>query len=268
MGTRVSLMLAALLLLLPGMAISGDYVIGEGDTLKIGVWGNQELSTITKVRPDGKITIPAVGDVAAAGMSPAALGESLNVRMATLVKNPSVTVAVEGITNNRVYIFGNGIKPGVYNLDRRTTLLQLLSLIEDVRVADLRRAYVLRNGQKIKQDFYGLFIQGNVAENIDIEVNDALFIPPLHDRNVYVVGAVNSSKPIVWREHMTVMEAILEAGGFSKFARENSTVIMRNEGGKDITLNVRLKDLMKSGDLSQNLKLQPGDYIVVQEGLF
>lgn len=268
MGTKLCLLLAALLLMVPGTALCGDYVIGEGDTLKIGVWGNQELSALVKVRPDGKITIPAIGDVAAAGMTPPALGEALNGKMATLVKNPTVTVSVEGITNNRVYIFGNGMKPGVYNLDRRTTLLQLLCLIDDVRVADLKRAYVLRNGKKIKENLYKLFMQGDVAEDIDIEVNDSLFIPPLQDRNVYVVGAVNSFKPIVWRENMTVMEAILDAGGFSKFARENSTVIMRKENGKETTLNVRLKDLVKNGDLSQNLKLQPGDYVVVREGLF
>ncbi|HSW65165.1 MAG TPA: polysaccharide biosynthesis/export family protein [Dissulfurispiraceae bacterium] len=268
MGTKVSLMLALLLLMVPGMAFCGDYVIGEGDTLKIAVWGNQELSALVKVRPDGKITMPAVGDVAAAGMTPPALGETLNAKMATLVKNPTVTVSVEGVTNNRVYIFGNGIKPGVYNLDRRTTLLQLLCMVDDVRVADLRRSYVLRDGKKIKENLYKLFIQGDVAEDIVIEVNDSLFIPPLQDKNVYVVGSVNSVKPIVWRENMTVMEAILEAGGFSKFARENSTVIMRTENGKETTLNVRLKDLVRNGDLSQNLKLQPGDYVVVREGLF
>lgn len=268
MGVRVILMLAAFLVMLPGLAICGDYVIGEGDTLKVNVWGNNDLSTTVKVRPDGKITIPAVGDVVAAGLTPSALNDALNLKTASLVKNPTVTVTVDGITNNRIYVFGNGVKPGVYNLDRRTTLLQMLSMIEDIRVADLKRAYVLRNGQKIKENLYKLFIQGDVAEDLVMEVNDSIFIPPFLDRNVYVVGAVNASKPIVYRENMTVMEAILEAGGFNKFARENSTVIMRKENGRDTTLNVRLKDLMKSGDLSQNLKLQPGDYIVVQEGLF
>ncbi|HMK43878.1 MAG TPA: polysaccharide biosynthesis/export family protein [Dissulfurispiraceae bacterium] len=268
MLARMIMLVLSVCIMLPVVASAADYYVGEGDTLKVAVWGNAELSTQVKVRPDGKITVPAVGDVVAAGMTPAALSDTLKSKISQFVRNPTVTVTVETISNNRVYVFGNGVKPSVYNLERRTTLLQLLSMVDDVRSADLRRAYLMRNGQKIKENFYSLFVQGNVSENMDMEINDAVFIPPLHDRNVYVVGAVNTPKPIVYRENMTVMEAILEAGGFTKFARESSTLVMRKEGGRDTILNVRLKDLMKSGDLSQNIKLQPGDYVVVQEGIF
>ena len=67
---------------------------------------------------------------------------------------------------------------------------------------------------------------------------------------------------------MSVLHAILEAGGFSKFAKQNDTTILRNEGGKEVIIPVKAKDILNDGDLSQNLKLKPNDYIMVKESIF
>lgn len=256
------------LLLVQSAAFGSDYVIGEGDTLRISVWGVNELNLTVKVRPDGKITIPALGEITASGLTPSALQDMLTENLKSLVKNPSVTVIVEGITNNKVYIFGGGVKSGIYDLNRSTTLLQLLCMVGDVKTADLSRSYVLRNGKKIKEDFYKLFIDGDVSEDVPIETNDAIFLPMLAEKNVYVVGAVNSPKFILYRDGLTVLEAILDAGGFTKFAKSNSTVIYRKDGNKEIAIPAKVKDLTHDGDLSQNILLKPGDYIVVKEGIF
>jgi polysaccharide export outer membrane protein len=267
-----------------GAVFAADYIIGEGDGLDISVWGVRELNASVRVRPDGKITIPGLGDVAASGFTPKDLQDDLARRMKELVKNPIVTVTVREITNSRVYIFGGGVNSGVFDLNRRTTLLQLLCTIGNVapavaggggpvagsatRVADYRKAYILRNGKKIKQDFHKLFITGDTNEDIIIESNDAIFIPQSLDKNIYVLGAVTTPRFIEFREGMTVMEAILESGGFTRFARQNDTVILRRESDKDVSIEVRAKDLVKDGELSQNVKLKPGDYVIVKEGMF
>ena len=279
----VMLMLAAV----PSFA--GDYVIGEGDGLDIAVWGVKDLNVSVTVRPDGMITIPGLGDVKASGFTPKGLQEDLQVRLKELVKSPIVTVTVRQITNSKVYIFGGGVNSGVYDLNRRTTLLQLLCTIVNFPGAagggassapggagtaastaapDFKKAYVLRNGKKIKEDFTRLFINGDISEDIVIESNDSIFIPQLPDKNVYVLGAVTTPRSIQFREGMTVMEAILEAGGFTRFAKQNSTLIHRKEGGKDSTIEVKAKDLMNDADLGQNIKLKPGDYVIVKEGMF
>lgn len=260
------LILTMLLAAVPVWA--GDYVIGEGDGLDVSVWGVKELSFSVKVRPDGKITVPGLGDVAASGFTPTALQASLGGKLKELVKNPIVTVTVRDITNSKVYIFGGGVKSGISDLSRRTTLLQLLCSIGEVRAADLKRAYVLRNGKKVKEDFYRLFVDGDVAEDLVLENNDSLFIPLALDKNIYVLGSVNSPKAIEYREGMAVMEAILEAGGFTKFASQNDTIIRRKEKGGETSIPVRAKDLIKDGDLGQNIRLKPGDYVIVKEGLF
>jgi polysaccharide export outer membrane protein len=246
----------------------GEYIIGEGDTLYISVWGEEELSLSVKVRPDGKITIPALGDVAVAGIPPRDLQVVLEEKLKQLIKKPVATVIVQEITNNKVYVFGGGVKSGVFNLDRRTTLLQLLCQIGDVNEAELQRAYVLRNGEKVKADFYKLFIEGDTSEDIMIEPDDVVFIPALADKNVYVVGAVNAPMTIKYREGLTVMEAILQAGGFTKFAKKNATVIFRKNGEEEVSIPVKLKKLIGDGKLDQNVRLKAGDYIVVKEGIF
>jgi len=271
------------------LALAGDYVIGEGDTLMISVWGEKDLSLSTKVRPDGKITLPALGEIMAADMTTSELQADLTKRMRGIVKNPIVTVIVSEVTNNKVYVFGGGVNSGVYTLSQRTTLLQLLCQIgqqkpivetppaaagvqsraqADSQVADLRNAYVIRKNRKIKQDFYDLFVNGKMSDDMVIEPNDAIFIPAFRDRNVYVMGAVATPKSIAYRDGLTVVEAILEAGGFTKFAKQNSTVIYRKQGDKDITIPVKVKDLINDGDLRQNTRLYPGDYVVVSESLF
>jgi polysaccharide export outer membrane protein len=195
-----------------------------------------------------------------------------------------VTVTVKEITNSKIYIFGGGVQSGVYDLNGRTTLLQLLCTIGNVaagdgkgggsnagngaKVADYHKAYVLRNGKKIREDFYQMFIIGDTSEDILLQSNDSVFIPQALDKNVYVLGAVTTPRHIEYREGMTVMEAILESGGFTKFARQNSITIHRKEGNKEASVKVKAKDLVSDGDLKQNVKLKPGDYIVVKEGMF
>ncbi len=262
-------------------ARAGDYLIGEGDTLAISVWGEKELSQTVKVRPDGKITLPGMGETTASGMTPKGLQAELTGRMRSIIKNPIVTVIVTEVTNNKVYVFGGGVTSGIYSLTQRTTLLQLLcqldqqkdgqrtsALTSGVQNADLRNAYIIRNGRRLRHDFYDLFINAKIADDDMVEPNDAIYIPAFRDRNVYIMGAVATPKSIAYREGLTVVEAILEAGGFTKFAKQNGTVIYRKNGEKELSIPVKVKDLINDGDLRQNTRLEPGDYVIVSESLF
>ncbi len=256
-------------LLFATTALAADYIIGEGDLLQVAVWGEKDFSFTAKVRPDGKITVPAIGELTAANMTAKNLQAILAEKLSFVVKKPVVTVAVTEITNNKAYVFGGGVKSGVFSLNQRVTLLQLLCQIEDVRKADLQGAYVMRGKKKIRENFTRLFIKGNTDEDIVIEPNDVIYIPMNVDNNVYVMGAVTAPKSIEFREGITVMEAILNAGGFTKFASPNDTFIYRKDSRhKDISINVKIKNLMFDGDLTQNLALKPGDYVVVKEGMF
>jgi polysaccharide biosynthesis/export protein len=265
---RIKVFFIMYMLLFASTVSAADYLIGEGDTLTISVWGEKALSLDAIVRPDGKITIPAVGEVIAARSTVNDLQTTLTEKIGKIVKNPIVTVMVSEITNNKVYLFGGGVKLGVFTLAQRTSLLQLLCQVEDVRKADLKKSYVLRKGKKIKEDFVKLYIQGDTTEDIAIEANDIIYIPANINKNIYVMGAVTTPKFVEYRDGLTIMEAILEAGGFTKYASQNDTMIYRRDGPREITISVKMKKLINDGDITQNARLQPGDYIVVKEGIF
>lgn len=247
---------------------ASDYIIGEGDTLSVSVWGEKDFSFTAKVRPDGKITVPTIGEITAANMTAKHLQTVLTEKLKVVVRKPVVTVAVTEITNNKVYVFGGGVKGGVFTLGQRMTLLQLLCQIDDVRKADLQSAYVLRGKQKIREDFTNLYLKGNVEEDVVIEPNDIIYIPMRADNYVYVMGAVTTPKPVEYRDGLTVMEAILNAGGFTQYANPDATMIYRKDQRKDVAINAKMKRLMINGDLTQNMTLRAGDYVIVKEGMF
>lgn len=256
-----------LLIALP--AFSDDYVIGDGDTLKISVWGVPELSSEMVVRPDGKITLPAVGDVEATGLTPNQLSQDLNKVLDSYVKKPIVTVAVANVTNNRVYVSGGGVPSRIINLTGRTTLFKLLASLEGIENADLDRGYLVRNGERHDADIYDLFYNGNLDEDIKLQPEDILFLPDNTKNKVYVVGAVNEPKYVIYRDGLRILDAIFECGGFNKYAKQSAVLILRQgEDGKMRRLQINIEDLMKEGDLAQNLELARGDYVIVKEGFF
>jgi polysaccharide export outer membrane protein len=254
--------------LLPTQVLAGDYVIGDGDSLDVSVWGVPELSVNIIVRPDGKITLPAVGDVAATGLTPVELSRDLTKVLESYVKKPIVTVAVAGITNNRVYISGGGVPSRVITLTGRTTLFKLLCSLEGVENVDFKLARLMRSNQQQQVDFYTLFIEGDISKDIELQSEDILYLPTNEKNKVYVVGAVNEPKYLVYRDGLRILDAILECGGFSKYAKESAVLILRKEGGKDTRIKISIADLVSDGDLAQNIELARGDYVIVQEGIF
>jgi len=267
LGAKVFLSLV-LCIFVPQLASAEDYIIGDGDALQISVWGEPALSTTVTVRPDGKITLQAVGDVDAAGYTPTKLSESLTDKLSSVVKKPIVAVTVTSITNNRIYVFGGGVPPGVSNLSGRTSLLKFLIRLGSLRGADLGHSYIIRNGEKLDVNFYDLFVKGDLSKDVMLKAEDIIYVPDNETNKIYLTGAVNNPKYIYYREGLKILDAIIEAGGFNKFAKENSVMVLRNGGKEKVEISVKMKDLMAEGDLSQNIPLVAGDLVIVKESMF
>jgi polysaccharide export outer membrane protein len=255
-------------LLLSHNVFAKDYVIGGGDTLQISVWGSPELSVGVMVRPDGKISIPALGEVKATGLTPMELKTILEKKMKKLVKTPVVTVIATGMTNYRIFVIGRGAPAGVTQLSRETSLLEFLAQLGSLEEADLESAYLVRNKKQIKSDFTGLFEKGDFKQDIVLEPNDIIFIPDSFEKRITIVGEVEKPDTILYRKGLTVLDVILSAGGFTEFAKKNDVLVMRKSSdGKREKITVKVKDLMK-GKIDRNLEIVPGDFIVVKETLF
>jgi polysaccharide export outer membrane protein len=172
------------------LSSAASYYIGVDDVLQVNVWRNPDLSVTVPVRPDGKISVPLIGDVKAGGKVPMDVAEEVRKSLTKYIREPQVTVIL--------------------------TELHSHEFVSRVRVT----------------------------------------------------GAVESPVSLPYRQGMTVLDAILEAGGLNEFASANSGKLYRKSSDKTNQYSVYLKDILHSGELETNYELMPGDIISVPERLF
>jgi polysaccharide export outer membrane protein len=112
----------------PAVVSTGDYRVGPGDKLNIVVYKDQQLSGPVQIRPDGKITIPLLGDMSATGMTPTELSEAITKQLREYINNPVVNVVVLDAVSYQVTVIGEVMKPGAIPLGGPTNILQALAL--------------------------------------------------------------------------------------------------------------------------------------------
>lgn len=163
---------------------TGDpsYIIGPQDVLDINVWKEAELTRVVPVRPDGRISLPLLNDIQAAGLTPGQLAAQITEGLKKFVTNPQVTVIVSQINSQRVYILGEAARPGAYPLLPRMTVLQALSSAGGFTMfANMKKIYVLRQegGKQEKFPFnYKDVIDGKHSEqNITLKAGDQIVVP-------------------------------------------------------------------------------------------
>ncbi len=159
-----------------------NYVIGPEDMLDISVWKEPDISRMVPVRPDGKISLPLLHDVQAAGLTPKQLGVLVTESLKKYLTDPQVTVIVTAINSRRIYILGEVARPGAYALLPDMTVLQALSSAGGFTTfANTKRIYVLRteNGKQVKYFFnYKQVVAGvQTQQNIVLQSGDTVVVP-------------------------------------------------------------------------------------------
>ncbi|HVB98384.1 MAG TPA: polysaccharide biosynthesis/export family protein [Candidatus Dormibacteraeota bacterium] len=158
------------------------YTIGPQDVLDINVWNEPAISRIVPVRPDGKISLPLLNDVQAAGLTPEQLDQTITRDLHKYLENPQVTVIVTAINSQRFYLLGEVGRPGTYQLLPDMTVLQALSDAGGFSpFAKLKDIYVLRtaNGRQQKFPFnYKDVLKGvHPEENLVLRPGDTIIVP-------------------------------------------------------------------------------------------
>jgi polysaccharide export outer membrane protein len=159
-----------------------NYVIGPQDVLDISVWKEPELTRPVPVRPDGKISMPLLNDVQAAGRTPLQLAAEITAGLKKFVTDPQVTVIVTTINSQRVFILGEVTRAGAYPLLPNMTVLQALSSAGGfTQYANLKKIYLLRveDGKQVKHPFnYKDVLSGKAADqNIFVKAGDTIVVP-------------------------------------------------------------------------------------------
>jgi len=159
-----------------------NYVIGSQDVLDISVWKEADLTRVVPVRPDGKISLPLLNDVQAAGLTPTQLAESITTSLKKFVTDPQVTVIVAQINSQRIYIVGEVTRAGAYPLLPDMTMLQALSSAGGFTpFANLKKIYMFRieGGKQVKYPFnYKDVISGKHTEqDVMLKAGDTIVVP-------------------------------------------------------------------------------------------
>ena len=159
-----------------------NYIIGPEDVLDIDVWKQPNLSRTVPVRPDGKISLPLLGDIQAAGVTPTELGTSIQKMVQKYVSNPQVTVIVTAINSQRIYVLGEVNHPGAEQLFPNMTPLQALSAAGGfTQFAKRNQVYVLRRegGKEKRYKFdYKAALQGDPSrQTIILQPGDTIIVP-------------------------------------------------------------------------------------------
>ena len=164
------------------MPTPADYLIGPDDVLTIVFWRDKDMSGDVTVRPDGKITLPLVNEVTAAGLTPEQLRAQLTEMAGKLIEEPSITVIVKAINSRNVFVMGQVGKPGPYRLSDRTTVLQMLAIaggvLEYAKAKDIR---IMRteDGKQLsfKFNYKDVSVGKNLKQNIELKPGDTLIVP-------------------------------------------------------------------------------------------
>jgi polysaccharide biosynthesis/export protein len=158
-----------------------DYIIGADDTLHISVWKEPDLSETLPVRPDGKISMPLLNDITAAGLTPLELKDSITEKLKKYISDPRVTVVVTGMNSRRIFVTGEVTRSGPLPLLPHMTMLQALAESGFTQFANLKGIYLLRteNGKQVKMPFnYKEVVKGRHPEqNILLKPGDTVVVP-------------------------------------------------------------------------------------------
>jgi polysaccharide biosynthesis/export protein len=157
------------------------YVIGPDDILQIVFWREKELSGDVVVRPDGRISLPLLNEIVAAGRTPEELREALVVEAQRYLGNPNPTVVVKEIRSRKVFITGAVEKPGPYIVTSPTTVLQLIALAGGLKeYADKRNILVMRttNGKQNAYvvDYHAILRRQNLEQNFQLAPGDTVLV--------------------------------------------------------------------------------------------
>jgi polysaccharide export outer membrane protein len=167
----------------PSPAVAEEYMIGPDDLLAVNVWREPEISRNVLVRPDGRISLPLVGDLRASGRTPAQLQDDIKGQLLNYLSNPEVTVIVQEARSQKFNVLGEVEHPGSYPLTRSMTVLDAIAVAGGLRdFAKTRKIYVLRiksDGSRTRLPFnYKAVIKGqSLSQNAELQPRDTVVVP-------------------------------------------------------------------------------------------
>ncbi len=253
------------LLLFQALTVSGanmSYQVGEGDLLLIKVYDMDDLTTTVRVDADGQVSFPLIGQVKVDGLTIQQVRDRVSAELADgYLINPQVSVLVQEYRSNKIVIIGEVVRPGLYELQGKMSLLELISRAGGL-TTNAGTLVTIRHEKSAEENIETVVdlaeLMGKQSSDVDVILsnNDNVFVGKAG--LVYVTGEVAKPDAYKIKEGTTVIKAITMAGGFSKLASKNKVKLVRIVDGKEQTLE----------RVSMNEIVKPDDVLVVPESFF
>lgn len=270
----ISLIMGCMLLPLGEAAAQQEYVVGEGDLLKITVYDHPDLTTEARVSGEGKITFPLIGEVIVSQQSVAAAERTIAKLLEDgFIVKPQVSILITEYKSKKVTVLGEVAKPGVVVLRGAYTLMEAISDAGGITQNAGDTIYIQRKifrsgdekpavGQDMKRVLSGivekdevtvlvdtkkLFEEGDASVNAPVKDGDSIYVP--RAAFVYVNGEVKTPGAYKITKGLTVLKSVTLAGGFTPKASERRTKIIRNTEKGEVTIKAKMDDLVMAEDV-------------------
>jgi polysaccharide export outer membrane protein len=166
-----------------------ELILGPGDVMEIAVYRHDDLNKKIQIPPDGRVSLPFVGEVQAAGQSVVQLREKITEGLSSYIVNPQVSITVAALRSEKVYILGEVQRPGIFALDSRMTVLEAISgaggFTEDARWSDV---LLIRGGpekpQMVSLNLKKTLKEGDLSNNVALASSDIVYVPPTYIADV------------------------------------------------------------------------------------
>lgn len=255
------------------------YRFSHGDVLEISLLGEDDSSIANAtVAPDGKLYYTFLEGIDALGRTIDDVASEMETKLLKLFNNPVITINPQ-VSNAQVFkVLGRVFRPGVYPLYSPLTLREAVAVAggmqkesyKDIRgdlepIADLSNSFIIRDGKRLNIDFQKVFFAPDQAEDILVHADDYIYIAPAETKDVYVLGAVQFPRRVIWRRDLTLMGALAYSGGWLRDspygADVHSVLIVRGPLERPYAMRVDISMILNG--MAKDIQLYNGDIIYV-----
>lgn len=251
-------LLAFLMSLTMGAALAAapapDLPLGAGDLLKVSVYGSPDLGTEARVSESGNITFPLVGQVAVAGLAPAAAEKKIAGLLDSggFVKKPQVNIIVTAVQSQLVSVMGQVNRPGRYPVEGKRSVLDMLAVAGGISIEGGDKVSLIRtrNGKTTRDeiDVVRMVREGALAQDYEVAGSDMIYVE--RAPKFYIYGEVQRPGAFRLERAMTVMQALSAGGGLSQRGTERGLVIKRRDPqGKVQVIDAKQDDVLQIDDV-------------------
>lgn len=229
------------------LAASTEYIVEDGDVLKIAVYDHDDLSTVVRVSGQGTIAFPLLNQVQVAGLTIPQVSEKISKALADgYIINPQVNVFIEEFRAQNVFVSGEVGQPGAIQFEIDMTLIKAITMAGGFKEnAGKDEVEISRMIDGNKQTFY------RAAPDYPVQPGDVIVVPQRLLQDIFITGEVTKPGVYPYEKGITVIKVISLAGGFTDIANKNKVAITRKgHNEKEVTLeNVKLNEILQAGDV-------------------